>query len=1102
MWQRGWIAVVSLLWAQLSGVYWINGTTDPTARSFATLQAALDELSLQGAQDTVLFRIVSPYDPAAEPSTIQVKGYTCTNCQVIVRVDTPITIAKAPAPTWQDGGQFVLRIQGGVQRFALNGRGNLRLKSLSDTSAFTGVVGIVPRQGAIAAYIRIDSCSLEGASRTGTWAAFYIGDSASYTLQPAVYGVNQIVLHACTLRRARYGAAMLSSGWGSQVTNVILSQNVFGFPTTTLAEAEETWAGSGAALYARYVYGFTVEDNTFEGCWETGAFSPVGVQLEYCHTVTFRRNRIANIKSLSPQGYGAVGLHLIRETRYGASPHLIENNFIGDISGSADESLPGSSGYLVAGVLLESDFQPDPAASITLRHNTIVLAGVAVPSAAPWAKDGLAAGVVFGKNVRGGVELSGNLIQNTLALESLLLPDAKQNCALLFWENRGVLQWSAFTFRNNFYYVRGRIVERSYLVRVGWGDSVQYWGSLAEWKAFSGQESGSVWGVSGGAPFVGAADWHIDASQPWIGINAGPTPLLTSEDYDGEARPIGGPNDPGTAPDIGADEVAGATYLCTPPASASLTASVSTGQVGQPVTLSVSNPSALAGELSLLGSVDGGLSWVTLGCTAGDFPLEVSLPQPASWPGAVVYRLVAAPPAGCPGSPDTSAPLTIQITDRPGNRLQNALALSLSASAPGVWEASLSDSLLGWGISDEFSPRIGASMASRSPDLFYTLTLPACLDSLEIDLCGPSTDFDTRLHGLIGTDTVTDRDQGYRSDCTSPFPGAYTSRIVLIGSGTPSFPSGEDYTVPARGYAPLAAGTPVYIIVEGETALEVGHFTLTVRGYALPLPKPDLGPDRNVCLGPNGITVSAPVLGALTYTWWIDGQPVSGASGPDLTFQPSLGSHTIVVEAARPPVQPCALPQSTRDTVVLTVLSAIEAAIVYNGLPQPNGDTLTLPFGTYTFLAQAQSAGASFAWRLWDAQGVLIDWTSGSSYTREWGVRGLYLLELTTSTADCEEKDTLYLRIQPEEPSSLPWGTPGFACGPNPSSGEIFLRVPSPQPYVVEVYDALGRCVQQWLLSGSTAYYHSLPLPTGLYRIVLRGQGGTIWSASLLQINP
>lgn len=1073
------------LWAQMTGVYWINGTTDPTQNSFATLQAALDELALVGAQGSVELHIIYPYDPAPEPSTIVVKPYSCTNCQVTVFADTPITIAKAPRAEWWLPGQYVLRILGGVQHFTLNGRGQLKLKSLADTTAFTGVVGIVPRNGSSVNHIRIDSCTLEGASPRGTWAAFYAGDSASRGLQFGSGFFPNIALTACTLRNAKYGAVLLSAGWNF-IANLVLQNNFFGYPTTTLAEADSTWASEGVALYLYYLWGATIEGNIVSGCWSTASGTPSGIRLEGCRDITIRRNAIYNLRSLSSEGYGAIGMHIIRDPRFGASPILIENNFIGELLGGADESLPGSSAYAVAGILLESSFRPDPAATITLRHNTIHLHGSAQTNA-PWARDGFAAGVIFGRNVRGGVELSGNLIQNTLQLSSTLPPDAKQTCALLFWEEYDSLSWGSFTFRNNWYYTKGQVPERTYIARVGTAAAQRRIGSLMEWQRLTGQDLTSIAGEAP-APFLSPTAPHIDPSALWSGINAATTPPVSSQDYDGELRPQGGPNDPGSAPDMGADELAGSEQPCPPsPAVQPLLASLTTGLAGEPCTFTVANPAALAGELALLWWADGDTAWHSVAVRPSELPLTLPLPATATYPGTVRYRLAAHPRPGCPGVPDTSAPLSITVTDRPGNRLATAIPLTLSSIASGVWEAMHTDSLIGLGTTDVLSPAAGAWRASLSPDLFFTFTLPACLDSVSIDLCGPATDFDTRLH-VLDVDTITDRDQGYRPDCTpAAVPAAYTSRVVVIGNASPSSSGSEDFARPERFYRPLGPGDALLIAVEGESRLEVGYFTLTVRGYRLSLPKPDLGPDRTVCQSPSGIRLSAAVPGATSYAWYLNGALLPDQTDSVAVLQLPLGRDTLVGEVRREPPQPCAPLLIERDTLVLTVLPALGAAIVYENALTQSGDTLTLPFGTYTLAAQAQASGATFSWRIWDSRGVLIDFFSGPAYTREWGARGLYLIELQSQSPDCAETDTLYLRITEPSNSALQAAENGPRFWPNPNQGILYIQLPMGGFWRAYLYTLQGQLVRSWSLEAPEGRYELAPMPAGVYRLVLVG---------------
>lgn len=1070
-----------LVWAQLTGTYFINGSTNPSGGSFATLQEAFDTLARQGAQGTVRLRVVSPYSPAAEPSTIQVKPYACSSCVVIVLVDVPVTLAKAPLAQWQTGGQFVLRILGGVRNFVLNGRGQLRLQSLTDTAALTGVLGIVPRAGAPISNIRIDSCLLEGYSRSGTWAALYVGDSASYTLQPVVAGVSGLEVTHCTLRAARYGAVLLSGGWGG-ITQVTLEENTFGYPTAALADAEKAWGGGGAALYARYVMNLQVRRNTAQGAWEAGPYSPVGFKLEGCHTATLQANRLWNLRSLSPDGYGAIGLHLVRDPRFGPSPYLVENNFIGGLVGGADESLPGSSHYAVAGILLESAFQPDPAATFTLRHNTVHLSGSAQTSA-PWARDGFSAAIVVGLHIRGGVELRGNLLQNTLVLTSSLAPDSKEATALLFWENPGSLLWNTFLLDGNFYFVRGPAPERTSLARLGAGDSVLRIGSLTAWRLLTGGEASSRWGLTGPAPFIASDQPHLDAAQSWEGINAAPAPPLVTEDFDGQLRPLGGGSDPGTAPDMGADELAGTFFPCPSVQTASLLPSLAQGLCGEPVTLSVSNPATLAGELAFLQSLDGGLSWQAFPVVATQFPLTVPLPKVASFPAQVHYTLVAYPLAGCLGAPDTAPPILITLQDRPGNRPETAISLSLSLSAPGVWQTARDDSLIGYGTTDVFSPLRGASMASRSPDLFFFLTLPACLDSLEIDLCGPQTDFDTRLHLVAVSDTFTDRDQGLRPGCSSNgVAAAYTSRIVAVASSAPGGRPVEDFGAPARIALPLAAGQTILLVVEGETAFDLGHFSLRISGYNLPLTGPDLGPDRSLCYDPGGVAVRAWAPTASQFAWWVDGNPFPGT---DSVIWAILvpGPHEIVVEAQKVALQPCAAPQSLRDTLRLTVLPDIGAYIQEGTQIYPSGDTLRRAFGTYTFTAGAAVGGVSFTWQVLNAQLLPIYMVSGPTLTYEFGARGLYGVVLESQAGACRERDTVYLEVR-SEASMLGRGEASpVRLWSDLSDGSLWGAFPDAGPYHVRVSDLVGRRLFEGTFAGGSVHRVLPYLPPALYTV-------------------
>ncbi|MCS6790931.1 MAG: T9SS type A sorting domain-containing protein, partial [Bacteroidia bacterium] len=1046
-------AVLGLcVWIQLTGTYWIDGSTNPSARSYRTLQEAFLELNRQGAQGEVRFRIVHPYSPDAEPNTIQVLGYTCQACTVHVEVDTPITIAKRPqALPW--GWQFVLRIQGGVRNFFLHGKGNLRLQSLADTNAFTGVVGIVPRSGLPVSHIRIDSCILEGLSRQKTTIGLFIGDSLAALNRPVVSSVTDITISSCTIRAVQYGIVLLSPNWGS-IQRVFISENYIGYPTATWSQADSAWGNGGQAIFMDRVTHSTLRSNRIEGAWENSIHNIVGIRLDYCNNVSLHGNWVKNLQNHSLDGYGVIGVRILREPRWGPAPLLLENNFFTTLRGGTDENLPTRSTYLTGGILLESTV-PDTAVGCTLRHNTIHLHGQAVTQA-PWAKDGFAAGVILGRNIRGGVVFTGNLIQNTLALRSLLTPDAKETFGIAFGEQPQNIHWHRFEFRQNYYYVRGFALERTALVRVGWGSAKRTFGSLESWYAFSGLDSASQVGTQSGAPFMSAEQPFLQASVPWEGINAGPTPSPVLKDIQGENRPTGGPDDPGSAPDIGADEVAGTVLRCPIPQVSPLSGSLTSGQAGAPITLSVSNPAQLSGRLTLLWRLENTPSWQTIPVVPSDFPLTLALPLPHQFPTRVEYRLAAAPLPGCPEPPDTSASLFIDISDRIGNRPERAIPLTFSTIDAETWEATYTDSLVGYGTTDIFSSAAPYPRASAAKDLFFRFTLPDCMDSLEAHLCGPATDFDTRLHLFTSLDTITDSDQG-RSTCTTGgvIP-AHTSRIIAIGALPRQIPREEDYTAPTRAQLPLGPGTSFLAVVEGELPLEEGRFTLQIRLYKRRLRKPDLGPDRTACLDPLGIRLSAHTPGAARYEWYLNGQLLPSYTDSVVRLPLGLGTHIIAVAAHKVPNQPCASPEVKRDTLALTVLPALNAQILYQGQPRGNRDTLRLPFGTHSLQASAQVSGTTFRWRLWDSRGFLLESFTGTTYTREWGMRGVYLVELETEGGVCRESDSTWVEIRPQEPSALGYAAYPLRLYPNPATSSITLEIPTPSEITYEIINCSG----------------------------------------------
>jgi hypothetical protein len=81
-----------------------------------------------------------------------------------------------------------------------------------------------------------------------------------------------------------------------------------------------------------------------------------------------------------------------------------------------------------------------------------------------------------------------------------------------------------------------------------------------------------------------------------------------------------------------------------------------------------------------------GATW-TAGPSVSSFPVTITLPPltPPTYTGTLTIAVVATAPAFCGLTPDTSDnPVSINLTDRPGNRADNAIPITLTP--PPRWD--------------------------------------------------------------------------------------------------------------------------------------------------------------------------------------------------------------------------------------------------------------------------------------------------------------------------------------------------------------------------------------------------------------------------------
>jgi hypothetical protein len=204
-----------------------------------------------------------------------------------------------------------------------------------------------------------------------------------------------------------------------------------------------------------------------------------------------------------------------------------------------------------------------------------------------------------------------------------------------------------------------------------------------------------------------------------------------------------------------------------------------------------------------------------------------------------------------------------------------------------MWTATISDSTSGPGLSDEYT---GLPRAQAARDLFFRIQLPACLDSLDISLCGTTgTLTDSYIHLINATagDTI-DSDDG----CST----GSLSRIVAIGTPNANTRNADPSSQPARDSLLLVQGHTLYLVVEGNSSA-TGTFTVNITGYKMrpsSINVTGAPPSGSVCVNSAPITLDATTPGATAYQWLdANGNPIATSATYIITPPNAEGSITV-----------------------------------------------------------------------------------------------------------------------------------------------------------------------------------------------------------------
>lgn len=490
-------------------------------------------------------------------------------------------------------------------------------------------------------------------------------------------------------------------------------------------------------------------------------------------------------------------------------------------------------------------------------------------------------------------------------------------------------------------------------------------------------------------------------------------------------------------------------------------------------------------------SGDGGQTWEPLQSFS---PLTVS-PASAQEMGTYLYRYKVLPPRSCGLTDTVSNAFVVRIIDRPGNRRENALPLTLTQSG-GIWTATVTDSLYqAVGLTDEFSPLNGDRLGlSGSIDLFFLLPLPQniCFDSLVVRTCGTNTNLPSgnALH-LIHS-TARDTISNYRC-----IPQSLYSTIKAIG-GESSVQIGpfENFEFVLNrtrpDTMPLRGGDTLYIVVEGYAWNSFSNrLELQIAAYPSPavsLGQPNLGPDTSICLTSLPYSLRGTTSGATHYQWTVNGAPVSGTDSI-LAFTASVpGTYIVEVTALAFSPNGGICTRLASDAVQITVSPLPSTRIRVRGVTVENGDTLYLLVPDTLRATAVGIAGNTYTWTLY-RQGSsgfspIGSPVSGLSVSFSITDSDIYLLILRSQNGACEEADTLF--ILGSRSTALAGGSTGrFTAYPNPSNGSLIITTPGHDRYEWEVQDMSGKVVAAGRFEGLSERL-SLALPAGLYQMRLR----------------
>lgn len=540
--------------------YEINGVNNyPTASgtppfSFATINKAIDYLNGNGVDAMTLpaskVRLVikAGYAGETDPFINEIRNYPRQNPNRLVSLTTDAGRSDTIRTSGTYGANSsVIRFLGGSY-FEIDGEGTPGQRNITialpaaATNNTIKLIDITPGE-APSKGINIRNCNLlgnsSGAATVNTFAAIYSGGITATPSTPSMKGSDNHRFENNFIGAVRNGIYLqgVTTGAGQQDLGNVIRRNIIGGDNTAPNTDYFGGVASAAGIYLNSQANVTIDSNIIKNN-VPGFIAARGIDIASTggagsidSAITITRNTIYRITNNTAGGaaYG-ISINLGGDS---LARLLVANNMISGISAAGTASASGFSTLSPFGIFVDAT---SAVRDIGLRilYNSINLGpGTSLGTT----NNGVSSDLAFGANIRGGVQLKNNILQNRLGRTS----GTGSAFSILVGYTANIFTLSD----NNNYYPAAAGATNGVAVYNATAASPVRYNTLPEYMAFTNQDSMSLNFITAFTSEEGdlSLSGFTHNGYGWGGVVSGVT-----TDMNGDTRsPF--------APTIGADEL-------------------------------------------------------------------------------------------------------------------------------------------------------------------------------------------------------------------------------------------------------------------------------------------------------------------------------------------------------------------------------------------------------------------------------------------------------------------------------------------------------------------------------------------------------------------